>query len=75
MSIGYALFPLSSAGYDGSFQSFVHVYVLTILVVTLSIISLITIAVGAFKSKYILLGILGGITTGIVYKMGKLRNP
>ena len=66
-SIGYALFPLSSAGYDGSFQSFVHVYVLTILVVTLSIISLITIAVGAFKSKYILLGILAIISLALMF--------
>ena len=57
-AIGYALFPLSSAGYDGSVQSFIHVYVLTALVVILSIISLIVISVGAFKSKYKILGIL-----------------
>jgi len=57
-SIGYALFPLSSAGYDGSVQSFIHVYVLTILVVLLSIISLITIAVSSFKSNKKVLGIL-----------------
>lgn len=50
-SIGYALFSLSSAGYDGSVQSFIHVYVLTVIVVLLSIISLITIAVGSFKSN------------------------
>ena len=66
-SIGYALFPLSSAGYDGSFQSFVHVYILTILVVALSIISLITIAVGAFKSKYKLLGILAIISLVLMF--------
>ena len=57
-SIGYTLFPLSSKGYDGSFQSFVHVYILTALVVLLSIISLILISVGAFKSKKKTLGIL-----------------
>ena len=57
-SIGYTLFPLSSKGYDGSFQSFVHVYILTALVVLLSIISLILISVGAFKSKKKLLGTL-----------------
>ena len=57
-SIGYTLFPLSSKGYDESFQSFVHVYILTALVVLLSIISLILILVGAFKSKKKTLGIL-----------------
>lgn len=57
-AVGYALFPLSGSGYDGSFQSFVHVYVLTALVVMLSIVSLILIAVGSFKDKNRLLGIL-----------------
>jgi len=50
-AIGYSLFPLSSSGYDGSAQSFVHVYIITILVVLLSIVSLILIAVGSFKGK------------------------
>ena len=49
-AIGYSLFPLTGSGYDGSFQSFVHVYVITVLVVLLSIVSLILIAVGGFKS-------------------------
>ena len=49
-AVGYSLFPLSGAGYDGSVQSFIHVYVVTILVVLLSIASLILIAVFAFKS-------------------------
>ena len=57
-AIGYALFPLSSAGYDGSVQSFVHVFVLTAAVVLLSIVSLILLAIGAFKSKKKLLGAL-----------------
>lgn len=57
-AIGYSLFPLSSKGYDGSFQSFMHVYVITIAVLLLSIISLILISVGAFKSKKKLLGTL-----------------
>lgn len=57
-AIGYSLFPLSSAGYDGSVQSFMHVYVVTILVVVLSIVSLILIAIGAFKSKRKVLGVL-----------------
>ena len=63
-AIGYALFPLSSAGYDGSVQSFIHVYILTSLVVILSIISLIMISVGSFKNepKNKVLGILSIIS-------------
>ena len=57
-AIGYALFPLSGSGYDGSVQSFIHVYVLTALVVSLSIVSLILITIGSFKEKNRLLGIL-----------------
>ena len=49
-AIGYSLFPLTGSGYDGSLQSFVHVYVITVLVVLLSIVSLILIAAGGFKS-------------------------
>lgn len=49
-AIGYSLSPLTGSGYDGSLQSFVHVYVITVLVVLLSIVSLILIAVGGFKS-------------------------
>lgn len=56
-AVGYSLFPLSGAGYDGSVQSFLHVYVVTTAVVLLSIVSLILIAVGAFKSRKRLLGI------------------
>ena len=57
-AVGYSLFPLSSAGYDGSVQSFIHVYILTALVVLLSVVSLILIMVGAFKEKRKLLGVL-----------------
>ena len=68
-SIGYALFPLSSAGYDGSIQSFIHVYILTALVVILSIISLILISVGSLKgnNKHILLGILAIISLVLMF--------
>ena len=66
-SIGYALFPLSTAGYDGSVQSFIHVYVLTFLVVLLSIISLVLIAIGAYKSKYRLLGTLAIISLVLMF--------
>ena len=59
-AIGYALFPLSSSGFDGSVQSIIHVYILTAVVVLMSIISLILISVGSFKgeSKHKLLGVL-----------------
>jgi hypothetical membrane protein len=57
-AIGYALFPLTGSGYDGSVQSFIHVYILTALVVSLSIVSLILIAIGSFKGNYRPLGIM-----------------
>ncbi len=57
-AVGYSLFPLSGAGYDGSVQSFFHVYVITTAVVLLSIVSLILTAVGAFRQKKRLLGVL-----------------
>ena len=68
-AIGYALFPLSSTGYDGSVQSFIHVYILTALVVILSIISLILIAVGSLKGKdkHKLLGILAIVSLILMF--------
>lgn len=68
-AIGYALFPLSSAGYDGSVQSFIHVYILTALVVILSIVSLILIAVGSLKGKdkHKILGILAIISLVLMF--------
>ena len=79
-AIGYALFPLSSAGFDDSFGSIIHVYVITTIVVLLSIISLILIAIGSLKGihKHKLLGymaivpllfmFMGTILSGIVPK-------
>ena len=68
-AIGYALFPLSNAGYDGSVQSFIHVYILTSIVVILSIISLILIAVGSLKgsNKHKLLGILAIVSLILMF--------
>lgn len=68
-AIGYALFPLSSRGYDGSMQSFIHVYILTALVVILSIISLVLIAVGSLKGKdkHRLLGILAIVSLVLMF--------
>ncbi|TCT16070.1 uncharacterized protein DUF998 [Natranaerovirga pectinivora] len=58
-AIGYALFPLSDSGYGGTFQDIMHVYVITLLVVMLSIVSLVLIIIGGFKKdrKYKSLGI------------------
>lgn len=50
-SVGYTMFPLSESGYAGSFQDIMHTYVVTVLVVLLSIVSLITIVIGGFRSK------------------------
>lgn len=63
-AIGYALFPLSSAGFDGSFGSIIHVYVITTIVVLLSIISLILIAIGSLKGiqKHKSLGYMAIVT-------------
>ena len=66
-AIGYALFPLSSAGYDGSAQSFIHVYIVTAAVVLLSIISLILITVGSFKNKQKALGALAIIALVLMF--------
>ena len=66
-AIGYSLFPLSGAGYDGSFQSFMHVYIITTLVVLLSIVSLILIAVGAMKEKHKALGILAIVALVLMF--------
>ena len=68
-AIGYALFPLSSSGFDGSIQSIVHVYVLTAVVVLLSIISLIIIAVGSLKgeNKHKLLGMIAMMSLVLMF--------
>jgi hypothetical membrane protein len=49
--LGYTFFPLSSAGYAGTFQDVMHFYVVTISVVALSILSLSLIIVGGFRSR------------------------
>lgn len=75
-AVGYTLFPLSESGYAGAFQDVMHV-VVTAFVVLLSIISMILIAVGCFKSKahksfgvftIVILGVMaiGSIGIGVV---------
>lgn len=78
-SIGYEMFPLSDSGYAGTFQDIMHTYVVTVLVVLLSIISLIFIMVGGFRDKQfqslaiwatvtLLLMFVGAIGVGVVPK-------
>lgn len=50
-SVGYAMFPLSQSGYAGSMQDIFHVYVVTTLVILLSIVSLAVIIVGGIQEK------------------------
>lgn len=68
-AIGYALFPLSSSGYDGSIGTFIHVYILTTFVVLLSIISLVLIAIGSLKgkNKHKILGILAIVSLILMF--------
>lgn len=66
-AVGYSLFPLSGSGYDGSVQSFIHVYVITALVVVLSIASLILIAVGSFRDHRKGLGVASLAALGCMF--------
>ncbi len=77
--IGYSLYPLSDSGYSGTFQDIMHTFVVTGLVVLLSILSLILIIIGGLKSnEYKSLAIcatvaltcmfIGAIGSGIVPK-------
>ena len=66
-AVGYALFPLSGAGYDGSVQSFIHVCILTAVVVLLSIVSLTMIGIGSIKSSKKLLGSLAFIALALMF--------
>lgn len=50
-NVGYTMFPLSEAGYAGTFQDIMHVYVITMLVVLLSISSLILCIIGGHKKN------------------------
>ena len=79
-TIGYSMFPLSDSGNAGTLRDIIHIYVVTVLVVLLSIASLVTIMIGGFSSngKYLSLAIwaavsllmmfTGAIGTNIVQK-------
>lgn len=63
-SIGYSLFPLTDSGYAGTLQDILHVYIVTALVVLLSIASLILIFAAGLRDQkqYLSLGIIAAIT-------------
>lgn len=78
-NVGYAIFPLSNSGNAGAFQDVMHIYVITPLVVPLSIVSLVFIMVGGYRDKKhrylaicataaLSLMFLGAIGTGVVPK-------
>lgn len=78
-NVGYAMFPLSDSGNAGAFRDIIHIYVVTVLVVLLSIVSLIFIMAGGFRDKRyrylaicaaiaLLLMFVGAIGTGVVPK-------
>ncbi len=50
-SIGYTMFPLSDSGNAKAFIDIMHIYVITVLVIMLSITSLIIIIIGGIKSE------------------------
>ena len=50
-SVGYTLFPLSGKGFQGTFQDIMHLYVITIPVVLLSIVSLILLFIGGRRNR------------------------
>lgn len=50
-AIGYSMFPLISSGNSGGFQDMVHIYIVTPIVVLLSIISLGILTYAGFKEK------------------------
>ena len=75
--VGYAMFPLSTAGKADTLQDIIHVYVVTVLVVILSIASLVVIMIGGFRDRRyhsltifaafaLLLMLAGAIGTGAV---------
>ena len=49
--VGYTLFALSSKGFQGTSQDIMHFYVVTIIVVLLSIVFLILIFIGGRQNK------------------------
>lgn len=67
-NVGYAMFPLSDSGNAGTFQDIMHIYVMTVLVILLSIVSLIVIMVGGYRErKYRSLAIWATIALALMF--------
>jgi len=72
--LGYTFFPLSESGYAGTFQDIMHI-VVTIMVVLFTIIALILLVMGFFKTKNIkYLGIISLCTFLLVLAGPMLMN-
>lgn len=65
--IGYKMFPLSDSGYAETFQDFMHLYIVTVLVVGLSVVSLITVIVGGVRSKHKGLAVTAGVALALMF--------
>lgn len=62
------MFPLSDSGNAGAFQDIMHIYVITVLVVLLSIISLVLIMIGGYKNrKHLSLAIFASTTLFLMF--------
>ena len=67
-NVGYTMFPLSDSGNAGAFQDIMHIYVITVLVVLLSIISLVLIMIGGYKNrKHLSLAIFASTTLFLMF--------
>ncbi|MFA6856863.1 MAG: DUF998 domain-containing protein [Treponema sp.] len=67
-SVGYTLFPLSESGYAGTFNDIMHVYVVTALVVILSIVSLLSIMAGGYRNKkYLSLAVWASVVLAFMF--------
>ena len=77
-NIGYTMFPLSTSGNPNSFQDIMHIYVITVAVVLLSIISLLVIIISGFRNndhKYISVVALIALTLMFIGAIGTNVAP
>ncbi len=75
-NVGYALFPLSTSGYAGTFSDIMHLYVVTASVVLTSIASLVLIALGGRRGtrRDKLLGVLALVALAMMLGGAVLSN-
>src|SRR5690625_1433589 len=50
--VGYTMFPLSESGNAGTLTDIIHIYVITVSVVSLSVLSLILIMIGGYRNQF-----------------------